>query len=136
MINIDSTQETIETTTDDLRVVEHLEKGYTEVFSTKRAESIRILKVDQRFGFYKVLYESGKPVPGLEGDYTSHFQALKEVKLYLSRLKPTTAAKAKQRFGDKPVPELKTKQRQRKRKEVTDADSQPTNNEPSERAVN
>ena len=96
--------------TDELEITEILEPSHRiEVRHPKRSEMIKIVRTNPRFIFYKILYETGKSIPELDGTYTTAKQALDDLKGYLARAKPTTQAKAKQRHGDKPIPELKRK---------------------------
>lgn len=90
-------------------ITEYLDRGYTTLQSPKRSEKFRLTKTSQRYGFFKILYESGKSIPNLEGEFTSYSDALKALKRYLASSKQTQHARYKDRWADKPVPELKTK---------------------------
>ncbi len=107
-------QQPIEQTLDELKITEKFEPHRIFVESPKRAELIQIIRTSPRFHFYKVLYESGKSIPELEGAFTSAQDALGSVKDYLANLKQTTAARAKGKWGDKPIPTLETKKRVKK----------------------
>lgn len=91
-----------------LKITEYPEKGYTIIESPKRVEHIRITTIP-KFGHCKILYESGKSIPELEGVYTSMTAALRKVKEFLNSASQTPEAKYKERWGDKPIPELKRK---------------------------
>lgn len=109
MTEVESEHEELYRVTDDLEILELFEPHRVFVSSPKRVEKIQIIKTNPQNSFYKILYESGKPIPELDGDYTSAELALSFVKGFLTNSKQTTRARAKERFGDKPVPELKTK---------------------------
>ena len=106
---------------DGTEIEEHLDKKYTIIRSPKRVEYIRITTTP-RFGQCVVHYESGKEVPGLTGKFTSMVEAKRLVLKYLEMTTQSKEAKYKERWGDKPIPEVKTK-RQRKPKNA------PSNNE-------
>ena len=103
---------------DGLEIEEHVDKKYTIIRSPKRVEHIRIT-TGPRFGQCKILYESGKDVPGLEGAWSSMYDAIRAVKIYLNSAEQTPRAKYQERWGDKPIPELKTKRRRRKAKDAS-----------------
>lgn len=81
-----------------LEITEYPQKGYTIVKSPKRSEAIRIT-TEPRFGHCKILYESGKSVPGLDGTTTSMSEAIRRVKRFLATAKMTTRA----RYKDRPI---------------------------------
>lgn len=111
MTNFESeTLSPVVSVTDELEITELFSPSHKlMVKSPKRVEAFQILRSSPRFAFWKIIYESGKPIPDLEGQYSSMEMALKHLKEYLATVKPTREAKSKQKYGDKPVPELKRK---------------------------
>lgn len=101
---------TVELDTDVLNITEVFEPHYRLIVSsTKRSETFQVVRVSGRFIFYKILYETGKGIPSLEGNYTSAKEALDALKRFLYHTKVTKQKVYKDRWGDKPIPELKRK---------------------------
>lgn len=122
MINSELEPRILELDTDVVKIFEEIEPiRRLIVESTKRVEKFQIIRSKPRSIFFKVLYESGKSIPELEGSFTSPQLALDTLLRYLATSKPTKEARYKDRWGDKEIPVLKTKKRINK----TNAISQP-----------
>lgn len=123
MINLELEPKTIELATDVLKVIEQVEPIRRLVIeSTKRVEKFQIIRASPRSIFFKVLYESGKSIPGLEGSFTTPELAYKALIRYLANTKQTKQSVYKDRWGDKEIPDIKFKKPRKKK--VTDASSQ------------
>lgn len=127
MISTESVATKPSETLEEVKIEEKFEPHVLYITSPKRAERIKVIRSNPRFPFYKVIYESGKPIPQLSGDYTGAYEAVKAVKEYLKTVKKTGPAKEKERWGDKPIPELRQKKVIR-RKKVNDNSQRPTEN--------
>lgn len=96
---------------EDIKVTEEPEKQIVWVTTNKRKNKIKIfVHPMDGFGFWRVGYEDGRPIPEIGGRFLSKNEALKEVKKWLIQVKQSKEAKQYELFGDKQPPELKRKQ--------------------------
>ena len=96
----------------ELRIIkENPDEKYIIVKVKGRKSPLRIYVPEfNQFGFWEIRYhDTNQKVPGLQGSYISKQEALRAVKKWATRIKPTIDAKSEERFGDKPIPVLKRK---------------------------
>lgn len=90
----------------ELDITENIETQEIFIKSPKRQETIIVYKPMDQTSFFRVRYESGKPVPKCEGQFTSLRNAMNAVKVYLHNSKKTENRKQFDIFGpEKPEEE-------------------------------
>ena len=94
---------------DGVKFEEVVDEKVVYCTTPKRKNRLKIFVPIGNFPFWKVTYEDGRAVDGLEGSFTSRLDAMKCVADWETRVLPTDEAKQLEMFGDKQPPVLKRK---------------------------
>lgn len=87
-----------------------------------RKERIVVEKLDHGSSLFKIRYESGVPIPELNGTFTGKTEAFRALRKWIDLTKPTKEVLRDEWFGEENPPELKRKKVVQRRRKVEDVD--------------